>query len=679
MRAFAQINMDSGSYSQNFDSLSSSASFWTNNLTIPGWYASKGSADATNYLAGTGTSTTGGLYSFGTNGTHSASDRAFGSLASGGTATIAYGMRFTNNTGLIQSNITVSYTGEQWRDGGSLVAEKLAFSYAVSSSPITNTFSAATWTDFPALSFTSPVTTKTNALDGNAPANRQSFFNIVLTGVTVGPGQELSLRWVDTDDSGSDDGLALDDISISFNGSGSSGPDPSIVTQPQSQTVTAGEPTTFSVVAQGTAPLSYQWVSNNVTVPNATNATFTLLSVTTNLDGSTFFVTVSNSVGTTNSQTVTLNVVQATAALRYLTYNVDGNSVTGTDPTNWAVTAPQVQAIGRELMYLNPDIISFNEIPTAYKFQMTNWVNAFLPGYFLATNSIGDGFIQNYIASRWPITRSQSWLSSSNLANFGYTNGSASFTRDLFEAQINVPGFSQPLHVFVAHLKATTSSPQDDADRRAAEASCVSNFFATIFLTGTNKLHPYIVSGDLNEDIFRPENSYVSGQPVQRLISVPTGLQLTTPLNAFTTAPTNELTESIRASHLTVRFDYILPCPLMSSNIASSQIFRTDKLNPLPANLNSNDDSTASDHLPVMMIFNNPYQNPYHLLPATLNNQTLNLSWESLPGQLYRVESSSNMLDWSTFSTNLTATNFSATFSTNSTATPRFFRVKRLN
>src|SRR6202012_2610907 len=149
-----------------------------------------------------------------------------------------------------------------------------------------------------------------------------------------------------------------------------------------------------------------------------------------------------------------------------------------------------------------------------YKFQMTNWVKAFLPGYFLATNAIGDGFIQNYVMSRWPITRSQSWLSSSNLANFGYTNGNATVTRDLFEAQIAVPNFSQPLHVFVAHLKSTDSStPQDDADRRAAEASCVSNFFVNVFLTGTNKLHPYILSGDMNEDILRPESDYVTGHP----------------------------------------------------------------------------------------------------------------------------------------------------------------------
>jgi len=451
-----------------------------------------------------------------------------------------------------------------------------------------------------------------------------------------------------------------------------------IVTQPQDQTVNAGDTVSFSVVPGGTAQFTYQWSSNNIVIPGATNDTFTLFSVTTNLSGSFYSVTVTNVAGGTNSQNATLTVNPSIAAVRYLTYNVDGNSVTGTDPTNWAVTAPQVQAIGREIKYLNPDIITFNEIPTAYKYQMTNWVAAFMPGYYLATNSIGDGFIQNYVASRWPVMRSQSWLSSSNLANFGYTNGSASFARDLFEAQIAVPGFSQPLHVFVAHLKATTSGGQDDADRRAAEASCVSNFFVNVFLKSTNKLHPYILSGDLNEDILRPETgSYVTGHPIQRLISAPTGLQLTSPTNQFTGAPTNDMTESIRASKLTVRFDYIMPCPLMFSNIVGSQIFRTDKLFPVPPNLNSNDDRTASDHLPVMMVFENPYQNPFQLLSVTRSNLALALNWESVPGQKYTVESSSDLVNWTPFATNLMATNFLATFNTNTPVDDQFFRVRK--
>lgn len=673
--------MNSESYSQNFDSLGSTSSPWTNNATLPGWYASKSGVDSTNYIADTGVRNTGGLYSYGTNGVHSASDRALGSIGSGSASPMAYGIRFYNNTAVAQTNITISYTGEQWRVA-SANANTLAFSYAVSSSPITNTFSAATWISFPALDFVSPIVSGTNALDGNLPANRQLFTSIVLTGVSIQPGQELSLRWVDEDDPGSDDAIAIDDLTVTFATNAAAPPTPAyIATPPHDQSVFAGNSATFSVVAGGTPPFTYQWWSNNVPVPDATNDTFMLFNVSTDLDGSTFFVTVTNAAGGTNSAPATLTVILAgssAGAVTYLSYNVDGNSVTGTDPTNWAVTAPQVQAIGRELDYLNPDIIAFNEIPTAYKWQMTNWVNAFLPGYYLASNSIGDGFIQNYIASRWPITQSQSWLSSSNLANFGYTNGSASFTRDLFEAQVAVPGFSQPLHVFVAHLKATTSGGQDDADRRAAEASCISNFFVNVFLAGTNKLHPYILSGDLNEDILRPETkSYVTGQPIQRLVSAPTGLQLTSPVNPFTGAPTNDMTESVRASQLTVRFDYILPCALMYSNIVTSQIFRTDKLVPVPPNLNSNDDRTASDHLPVEMVFSNPYQNPFQLLSVVRMDSMLTLAWESVPGQQYAIESSSNLVDWTTFAANLMATNFSAVFSTNTPATSQFFRVRK--
>lgn len=453
---------------------------------------------------------------------------------------------------------------------------------------------------------------------------------------------------------------------------------PYIITSPQDQTVTAGDTVSFSVVAGGTAPFTYQWFSNDVAVVGATNDTFTLFSVTTNLSGSFYSVAVTNVVGGTNSPEAMLTVNPSTAALTYMTYNVDGNSVSRSDPTNWAVTAPQVQAIGREIKYLNPDIIAFNEIPSSYKWQMTNWVKAFMPGFYLATNSVGDGFIQNYVASRWPIQRSQSWLSASNLANFGYTNGSASYTRDLFEAQIGVPGFTQPLHVFVAHLKATTSGGQDDADKRAAEASCVSNFFVNVYLKGTNRLHPYILSGDLNEDIFRPEtNSYVSGQPIQRLISVPTGLQFTSPTNPFTFAPTNDMTESIQASKLTVRFDYVMPNALMFSNIIGSQIFRTDKLFPVPPNLNSNDDRIASDHLPVLMVFKNPYQNPFRIVSAVRSNLSVTLNWESVPGQPYTVESSPDLVSWAPFATNLMATNFSTVLITNAADASQFFRVRK--
>ena len=249
---------------------------------------------------------------------------------------------------------------------------------------------------------------------------------------------------------------------------------------------------------------------------------------------------------------------------------------------------------------------------------MADFVTAFCPGYYLVTNSMGDGYIHSAILSRYPIISSTSWLHGSDLTPYGYTG--SGFTRDLFEAQISIPGFSQPLHVFTAHLKSSTDA--DSSAKRAAEAGAVSNFFATVYLPA-NGQQPYVLSGDMNEDILRPSPSNL--QPIQSLVSAPTGLQLTTAVNPFTDS---ELTISIRDG-LTKRYDYILPCMALFTNIVSSQVFRTDLLTPLPPNLFSYDDNTASDHLPVFMVFANPFNPPFRLLAIGRTNQIVSLQWES--------------------------------------------------
>lgn len=424
-------------------------------------------------------------------------------------------------------------------------------------------------------------------------------------------------------------------------------------------------PITAQLGASSTAPVSYQWKFNGADLAEATASALVLSNVTL-LQAGTYVVGVTNAGGGAASQPATLTITPLlpAPALSLLTYNVKGNGA-----VDWSTNTAQVQAIGRQLSYLHPDVITFNEIPYTNTWQMTNWVTAFLPGYYLATNSGTDGYIRSVIASRFPISRSQKWLDGVSLANFGY---SGNFSRDLFEAQIAVPNFSQPLHVFVTHLKATTSSPQQDADKRAAEASAISNFFVTVFLT-TNASHPYVLSGDMNEDILWP-GSYTSGQPIQRLTSPPTGLQLTTPLNPITLTG---LTVSIQAK-LNVRFDYILPCTTLFSNIISSQVFRTDLLSPVPPPLLANDDITSSDHLPVMMSFGNPYATPFRMLSVSLTNQNLTLAWEAISNRQYRVEASSDLNDWSVFAASLTATGASQSFSTNVAEPARFYRVYRL-
>jgi len=89
---------------------------------------------------------------------------------------------------------------------------------------------------------------------------------------------------------------------------------PTITTQPANPTVTAGQAATFTVVAGGTAPLSYQWQKNSVNIAGATSASYTTPATTTSDSGSTFDVVVSNTAGTVTSSAATLTVNAAPVA-----------------------------------------------------------------------------------------------------------------------------------------------------------------------------------------------------------------------------------------------------------------------------------------------------------------------------------------------------------------------------
>jgi hypothetical protein len=88
---------------------------------------------------------------------------------------------------------------------------------------------------------------------------------------------------------------------------------PTITTQPASQTVNAGQTATFSVLATGTSPMSYQWRKNGTNITGATASSYTTPATTTTDTGSTFSVIVSNSAGNVTSNNATLTVNSAPA------------------------------------------------------------------------------------------------------------------------------------------------------------------------------------------------------------------------------------------------------------------------------------------------------------------------------------------------------------------------------
>lgn len=130
-----------------------------------------------------------------------------------------YGARITNNTGVTLVDFTLSYTGEQWRDGGTTttgsVAQSITFDYSLNATSIQD--SAATFTNVPALDFTSPAFGATSgaAKDGNLAANRTVISAVLVSGLNWLPGTDLWIRWTDLNDTGNDHALAIDDLNFS--------------------------------------------------------------------------------------------------------------------------------------------------------------------------------------------------------------------------------------------------------------------------------------------------------------------------------------------------------------------------------------------------------------------------------------------------------------------------------
>jgi hypothetical protein len=210
-------------YTQNFDGLSSTAGSTTNNFNndpqpLAGWQLNEnggGVRDNEQYAVDTGGSNTGDTFSYGAAGN---SDRALGSLQSG-TLIASFGTGFTNNTGTTLTELTITYYGEQWRISNTAAArdDRLDFQMSTNATSLTD----GTWSDVNALDFTNVVKTAAaaGALNGNLDANRV-LITQTITGLSIAPGATFWIRWNDLNASGADDGLAIDDFSLTANGSG---------------------------------------------------------------------------------------------------------------------------------------------------------------------------------------------------------------------------------------------------------------------------------------------------------------------------------------------------------------------------------------------------------------------------------------------------------------------------
>jgi hypothetical protein len=294
---WGQISITSLPYSPavtTFDSFNpTDASAFTS--TIPTGWSGSSSGTAAYKGRGTGSSNAGGYWAYG-----SGSEYSLGALRSGTPGNITYTVSYTNNSGGTITSITFSWDYEQWR-------------YANTSG----------WD-----------CSGTGQLSGNSTLNAKDFTgsasgtsgsvtvtpvtSFTLSGLSIANGQTFGISWVTTDASSSDNGIAIDNFSISASGS------------PPSMTVNPTSLSGFSY-SQGSGPSvaktsvlngsNLNPSSGNITITGSTN-----YEVSTN--GSTFSSsqTIAYTSSTLNNSTI---YVRLKAGLTSGTYNNENVVVSG--------------------------------------------------------------------------------------------------------------------------------------------------------------------------------------------------------------------------------------------------------------------------------------------------------------------------------------------------------------
>jgi hypothetical protein len=205
------INSTNVAISQNFDLLGRSVTI--DSILVPGWQFLEGGTGAVNrtYGVNDGASNTGNTYSYGT---ANSSDRAFGSVASG-TLQSTIGAYYINKTGNTIIAVRLQFTMEQWRSGGRTSTDSSEFFYGINNGGFLS--ANGTWIKNRSLNLVSKIFGNPAPIAGSRIGNdtaNQIQYDVTISSLTLNDGDTIYLRWRDQDAQGSDDGLAIDNFSI---------------------------------------------------------------------------------------------------------------------------------------------------------------------------------------------------------------------------------------------------------------------------------------------------------------------------------------------------------------------------------------------------------------------------------------------------------------------------------
>ena len=215
-----------------------------------------------------------------------------------------------------------------------------------------------------------------------------------------------------------------------------------------------GQNVTYSITATGTSPLTYQWMYNANSIASATNAILTLNNVTTAQAG-TYYVTVSNSAGSTNSSIANLTVYSTAAATLTPASLVNGQfalSVSGV--TNYQY----VMEASTNLVDWIP--VQTNTAPFAFvDSNASQFSQRFYRTYYLPIYSPTDAIytdITNGLIARYPLAGD---LNDHFAGNNGTGNGTIAYAKGVNGAANTALGFDgTDTYVSVAQLSNTITN-----------------------------------------------------------------------------------------------------------------------------------------------------------------------------------------------------------------------------
>ncbi len=173
-----------------------------------------------------------------------------------------------------------------------------------------------------------------------------------------------------------------------------------IVTGPSNQSVTTGDTVNFIISVTSALPYTIMWLKNGVTIPGETGLTLSFISQLSD-NGNTYSAIVTNSAGSSPSDTATLTVTSTLVA--YLWYGPDGTDpypdlVAGIDTLTYQVSV--VITHNQPIVYPIPSPASNNQyivmkVPIGESIK-NSWVNTSLnQGTFTSDSVFHDPFTAN--------------------------------------------------------------------------------------------------------------------------------------------------------------------------------------------------------------------------------------------------------------------------------------------